>query len=367
MEKREKTIICHIATSLKNGGAEAILYRLCIMTKQKYSHHIFCLTEGGEYLTRLENAGLDVRTYKIGSSVKNLWILYKDIKYLRPDVVHCWLYYADAIGGIFAKISHVKKIIWGLHNGEVSCRFPVVKKLNGFLSYVIPTRIIAVSKAAKEYHAKYYKYSLQKIDVIYNGVDLGRFKPNQTVRKTWREKMGVECNTVLVGMIARVVPEKNHDMLISAIKTLVQRGLDIKCVLVGMGVERLKLDDQYFISFEHIENVNVIMNALDVNILCSRSEGFGNVVAEAMACGVPSIVSNIEPLRSIVRGVGFVIEKDVLEQNGDDVAQCICSVYSLMKNDRIAWEKLKRANRKTCTEKYSLNRMVKSYVAVWEM
>ena len=60
-------------------------------------------------------------------------------------------------------------------------------------------------------------------------------------------------------------------------------------------------------------------------------------------------------------------EKDVLEQNGDDVAQCICSVYSLMKNDRIAWEKLKRANRKTCTEKYSLNRMVKSYVAVWEM
>ncbi|MGZ8105975.1 hypothetical protein ACXU9T_11220 [Proteus mirabilis] len=109
----KKPKIIHIITGLNNGGAEGVLYRLC-----KYDlandHVVISLTTDGKYGSMLRDINVNViclHLKSFSSTLPSLIKLYKIIKKEKPYIVQTWMYHADLIGGIIAKLAGVKKYI----------------------------------------------------------------------------------------------------------------------------------------------------------------------------------------------------------------------------------------------------------------
>ena len=110
--------VLHIITGLNHGGAESALYRLVTFHKiDTIENIVVSMTDRGFYFNELSIEGIRVFTLDMprrSISVIGLFRLWKIIRYEKPDVVQTWMYHSDLIGGIVAKLSGVKKIIWGV-------------------------------------------------------------------------------------------------------------------------------------------------------------------------------------------------------------------------------------------------------------
>ena len=150
-----KRKILHIITGLSDGGAEAVMTRLCISSK-KYEHSVISLQGRGKHGKTLEDHGILVKTLGMNrdlSSLVNVTRLPKIIRQEAPDVVQTWMYHADLIGGIAARLARVKKVCWGVRHSSLSnksirrsTRF--VAFLCAVVSRAVPHIIICCGNAA---------------------------------------------------------------------------------------------------------------------------------------------------------------------------------------------------------------------------
>ena len=104
--------VIHIITGLNNGGAEAVLYRLCKYDKIN-KHIVISMMDYGKYGELLRNENIDVYTLDMPAgklTLNGIINLYKIIKQFKPNVVQTWMYHANLIGGIVAKIAGIKKL-----------------------------------------------------------------------------------------------------------------------------------------------------------------------------------------------------------------------------------------------------------------
>ena len=115
--------IVHIITGLGDGGAEAGLYRLVLNTPE-YGHHVISLSGSGKYGALLGAHNVPVADLRMASSplsfIKTVFRLRRFLRKEAPHVVQTWMYHADLVGGIAARLAGVKFVIWCLHNGSVS-------------------------------------------------------------------------------------------------------------------------------------------------------------------------------------------------------------------------------------------------------
>ena len=148
-EKKNKKIL-HIITSLGDGGAEGVLYRLIMCSNQNVKHSVVCLGPKDKYYDPLVKGkiSVDCLDIKISNFIKKIKILSQIIKNNKPDLVQTWLYHADLIGGIVAKYNKVNKIFWNIRTAEINIKNTKILtfifiKLCSFLSSIIPTKIIS--------------------------------------------------------------------------------------------------------------------------------------------------------------------------------------------------------------------------------
>ena len=123
--------IIHIITGLSNGGAEAVLFRLATRDGNN-CHQVISLMDAGYYGERLIAAGLKVHTLDMSRgrvTVSGITKLYKLLKVTKPDVVQTWMYHADLIGGILARLAGIRTVIWGI-------RGPFNRQLTSFQTTV---------------------------------------------------------------------------------------------------------------------------------------------------------------------------------------------------------------------------------------
>ena len=109
--------ICHVITSLESGGAEATLYNLCRVSRHHVQHVVICLQSNGKYGPLLLENGITVETLDMSRgkfSFRSFFKLCKTIKKHKPDAVQTWMYHADFLGGLAARIVGVKNIFWGI-------------------------------------------------------------------------------------------------------------------------------------------------------------------------------------------------------------------------------------------------------------
>ena len=368
--------IVHIITGLNNGGAEGVLYRLVTHDKEN-EHIVISMMDSGKYGPLLLSKGISVHFLEMKSgkaSLSAVLKLYKYLKDINPDVVQTWMYHADLIGGVVARIAGIRKIYWNLRQSNFDSSHTKsstikIAKLNGKLSKFLPTRIICCAEDAVSIHAD-LGYDKSKITVIANGYDLNTFKTNETSREAIRNEFNIGA-VPIIGMVGRYDPQKNHKGLIDALKIVKDKGYAFDLLLVGKDlnkdnkvlsnqIEKSGLQKNTYL-LDQRSDIADIMNALDIHILSSAyGEGFPNVVAEAMACGTPCIATNVGDSDKIIDNFGVVVSPSQIEE----LADAIILLLDCMK-DNDKWSKLKNDGKNHINENFSIEEMILNYKNVW--
>lgn len=367
--------ILHIITGLNDGGAEAVLYRLCTAKQDNTTHHVISLMDLGKYGPLLQDHGITVQglgSKKGVSATFHLFGLARIIRQSKPDVVQTWMYHANLIGGIAAKLARCKKIVWGirhtnLEHNKKSTR--LVSCLCARLSRQIPAAIVCCSDSAVETH-KQYGYAANKLSVIYNGYNLDSFMPSEEYRRNVRQELGVAENDILLGMVGRWSPQKDHANLLASLAIVKNTVPSFKCLIIGPNntpdnielvalISQNNLKDQVHLLGRRTD-IPAMMNALDLHILSSAfGEAFPNVVAEAMACGTPCVATNVGDAAMIVGNPDWVAPPKAPEKLAAYILKCLGDIKQQGR------EFIGTRCRQRIVDNFSLDRMVQSYQNLW--
>lgn len=370
--------VLHIITGLNNGGAEGVLYRLVVNDKIN-EHIVISMMDIGKYGPLLVEQGIKVYCLEmsIGKlSLPSIIRLYRIIKKNKPDIVQTWMYHADLIGGGVARIAGVKKIFWNIRHSNFDKKYTKnstikIAKLCGKLSHIIPKKIICCAEGAVSVHTE-LGYLKDKFIIIGNGYDLDKFKIDNNARQQVRTNLEIGAYPVL-GMVGRYDPQKNHKGLIEALNIVKKRGYRFDLVLVGRDlnarnevlvkeIRELNLESQVHL-LDQRNDIPDIMNALDFHILSSAyGEGFPNVIAEAMACGIPCIATDLGDSKVIIGNLGHIVSIN----NKVDLSNSIIKMLEEMKNKDV-WDKYRDKIRLHIEENFGLDTMIKKYNSIWEI
>jgi glycosyltransferase involved in cell wall biosynthesis len=368
--------IIHVITGLSDGGAEDVLYRLC-SNDHLNTHIVVSLMDKGKYGPLLHEEKITVHWLNMPQgrvTISGMVKLYRLIRSLKPDVVQTWMYHADLIGGVLARLAGVSRVFWGIHSSTLepgkSRRSTIaVAHLNTYLSRWIPVGIVCCAERAREVHQT-LGFAVDKLIVIYNGYDLNIFKPDTTARLRLRAEWGVDHDVPLLGMVGRFDPQKDHENLLRALTRIKQADIPFRCVLVGSGLSAANVQlvtwlEQYGLCNEVLllgqrSDVPAVMNALDLHVLSSSSEAFPNVVAEAMACGTPCVTTDVGDAAFMVGDTGWV----TLPSDAVQLARAIESALTA-RGDVADWQVRCEAARTRVVENFGLGKMITAYHAVW--
>ena len=209
------------------------------------------------------------------------------IKKYKPNIIHIHCSSATSIfESIIAKIKKIKKII--IHSHNTKCSFPIFHYLmRPFLNKISTDKIACGEEAGK------WMFSNDRFIIINNGIEIEKFKYNESTSKKLRDELRLKNNFV-VGHIGRLNDQKNQQYLIDIFNRI--NDSSISLVLVGTGPNKEILKDK-------IKNKNIIMygesdapeelyNLFDIFVMPSQYEGFPVVLVEAQANGLKCIVSD---------------------------------------------------------------------------
>jgi glycosyltransferase involved in cell wall biosynthesis len=174
-----------------------------------------------------------------------------------------------------------------------------------------------------------YGFPARKTITVHNGISTSAFVPSKENAATVRDRLGIAAEDFVLVCAARLAPEKRVDILIQAVSRVARQGLSCRCIVVGDGPLKEKLMQQansqglwgyvYFEGFQ--EDVRPYLQAGSAFILTSRTEGLPLSVLEAMACGLPCIVTNVGGNAEAVKDqvVGLVIPPGSVEAAADAI------------------------------------------------
>lgn len=316
--------VVHLITDLNVGGAERQLVELVKHSdRQLFRHVVVSMLDFGPLGAEAATAGVEVRTLGMRPgtpSLGGLISLVKLLRQVRPHILQCWMYHANLLGFLAGKLARVSRIFWGIRCSDLdfsvySFLMRCVVVVGAWLS-PFADRIVFNSEAGQKVHAD-WGYDLRKSVLIPNGFDLQIFRPNSEAGPSLRRELGLGEDTVLVGLIARFDPMKDHRTLLEAASLVVEQQPNVHFILAGNGVVRQNRELSSLIDKNRLNgNVHLLgvrqdiarLNAaLDVACLCSYGEGLSNAVGEAMACGVPCVVTDVGDSAHLVADTGRVV------------------------------------------------------------
>ena len=214
-------------------------------------------------------------------------------------------------------------------------------------------------------------YDRSKMRFIPNGYDLADFQPGLDPQGDMKSTLVADQYIPLIGTVGRFDPQKDHANLLDALTILRDRGTAFQCVLVGAGLDSCNAQIVDWIAQRGLvayvkllgrrNDIPKFMNALDLHVLPSAyGEAFPNVVAEAMACGTPCVVTDVGDAAYIVGDTGWVVPPRDASALADAIAVALLDVMDSEK--RIDRGSRARAR---IEEHFSIERMVNSYTKIW--
>lgn len=296
--------VAHLITDLDVGGAEIMLARLVeALDRRRVQSVVVSLAGRGSVARRIAASGIQVIELEMkadASSVLAFWRAVRVFRNIRPDIVHTWLYHADLIGLVAGAVAGVPAMMWNVRCSELrhpSAGIRIMLRLLAWSSRY-PAAVVFNSHAGLRAHMA-LGYRPRRSEVIPNGLAAGDFAIPAPVRDEMRRRIGAGASQ-LVGLIARMDPLKDHETFLRA-AAILRRARDVRFVLAGRGVvesdttsaliRSLGLEDAV-VRLPEQQNIAPLTAALDLAVSSSCSEGFPNVLIEAMACGVPCVATN---------------------------------------------------------------------------
>jgi glycosyltransferase involved in cell wall biosynthesis len=315
--------VVHIITCLDVGGAETMLTRLLLSAAHPgKDQFVISLKDVGPLGLQLQQQGVTVYSINMTASfagLKAFFGLVFLLRRLKPDVVQTWMYHADLCGGLAAAMAGCRRIVWGIRGTFTPIGRPWthrVMKLCARLSRFIPSKILCVAESSRQSHIA-YGYCAKRMHVIGNGLDLAAFDQLTRQKVDFRQLGGWSSEQVLIGCVGRYHPDKGQDLFIQSAAKLLLRYPACRFVMIGRDcdsanqqlqslIKQFALSDSILLLGERAD-IPSCLAGLDLFCLPSRTEGFPNVLAEAMAAGLPAVATDVGDVRRLVADTVLVV------------------------------------------------------------
>jgi glycosyltransferase involved in cell wall biosynthesis len=363
--------IVHIISSLNVGGAEMMLYRLIKQSTNNPDdqHIVISLLPKGELKSKYQAQGinvfmLDIKAKPFATCKEIISIL----KRVNPKIVQTWMYHADFIGGILARFSGFKNVFWGIRNTHVpkgSKSTYILMKILALLSYVIPKKIICVADSAKDSHVL-EGYCSKKMLTISNGYDFNSLVANSN--NNVRREFDLDDQTLVIGCLGRFHNDKGQDLFIEAVAKfshnkykfmLVGRGCDWNNAELVSHLDKYNLRESFILAGERNDVANCL-SSFDVFCMPSRTEGFPNSLAEAMAIGLPCVGFNVGDAQKLSgEGVELI--------NPNDIEALFLSLEKIASNSEVQRTLLGEKASIRVKDNFSIEKIYDEYKTVYEV
>jgi len=317
--------VVHLITDLSAHGAQMMLYKLLSRTdRTRFEPVVISMRGRGPMAEKIEALGVPVYDLKIRQPLPGPrsigWLIYL-VRRLRPDLIQGWMYHANLAAQVAKSFSRQNlSVIWSVHHSLYSLSYEksltaAIIKVSARLSK-LPDKTLYVSKTSAQQH-EIVGYTIANRVVVPIGFDIHAFIPSIGERISVRAELGVSKDAFLIGLIGRYHPMKDHTNFLTAASILIKTHPTVQFVLAGENVDtrnrtllgllnRLGVSTKVHLLGER-RDIPRITAALDVATSSSFSEGFPNAVGEAMACGVPCVVTDVGDSRWILGDTGHVV------------------------------------------------------------
>ena len=365
--------IMHIVDCLGQGGMENGLVNLVNnLDPERFEHVVYAIRSLGPNVDRLPKDR--VRVMHLGKKETGLPLqmgaLARAIREVGPDIVHSrnWGAVEAVVAGKWVGSCAVVHSEHGLET-NANTKEPWRRLCFRRLAFELADKVVSVSHQLKGLHASRTGFAARKITVIHNGVDSRRFFPDPEMRAVVRQELGLSPDELCIGSVGNLHPIKDHMTLLRAVEKLAAASTSWRLLLIGEGPEKLKLE-----SFlcghpdwrEHVSflgsssRVVEMLNAMDVYVLPSISEGISNSLLEAMATGLPVVATatggNPEVILDGDSGLLFPV---------GDPARLAEILLELRGSEDLRVRLGKRALRRA-KEDFSIDSMVRNYAQLYE-
>lgn len=316
--------ILFLIRSLNRGGAERQLVVLAKGLRER-GHDVVVAVfySGGELEKELLNAGVRIRPLNKRGRWDVFHFLHQLIRVMReerPNLLHGYLEDPNVMAVILKPFFPKVRIVWGVRNSSTDLKGcdwlgRLSFNLSRWLSQFADT-IIVNSHVGRECHVK-SGYPSARMVTIPNGIDAERFRPDLEAGRRLRGEWNVKDHETLIGLVGRLDVRKDHPVFLGAATLLAKQWKNTRFVCVGGGPADYRIRLQTLANQLGLQervlwvgvrqDMPAVYNALDIAVSSSCTEGLPNAIGEAMACGVPCVVTDVGDSAWVVGGTGEVV------------------------------------------------------------
>ncbi len=358
-----KPLMVHVITNFAGvGGAEMMLARLIQYTENQYQHVIISLMKTSSvYQSTLERC---TSHHALGwngiNTLSTIQKLRKLLKQLQPKAVQCWMYHANALTSLsIIGLAKKPKVVWGIHHSLASPKDESIStKIALGISKILskqPSHIIYCAHSSLEQHQA-FGFQNPNSQVIANGVFLDKFQPNSELHQP-----------TVIGFAGRYHPAKGYPYLFETMGLLKDENIIFKIAGSGASLdnadvkalfEQYQLDAEKVHLLDQISDMPAFYQSIDAFLMTSITEGFPNVLVEAMASGLPCISTDVGDAQYIVQDLGAIVPP----RNAQALAEAISAYVQKTEAEKQA---LKQATRERVVQNFSIETVSGQYMQVW--
>jgi sugar transferase (PEP-CTERM/EpsH1 system associated) len=360
----DRLVIAHVVWSLDIGGLERIVIDLVNrLDPARFAHVVYCLEHDG------------VLSHELGASCRALVALGKKpgVAYALPirlarlmrghrvDVVHGHNFGPMLYGGAAGCLARARAIVGTLHGPEAAEHRSLrlldrLRLFDAAIAISEHVRAVAVSRGGLD---------PSRVVTILNGVDTDRVARSGGLT---RADIGARAGDYVIGVVARLSHEKDHDTLLAAASIVASKYAAVRLVVVGDGPRRSALEAEAAVlgiadrvSFLGSRtDVPDLLPLFDLFVLPSRIEGLGITLMEAMAHSLPTVATRVGGIPEVVQDgkTGLVVECGV--------SSSMAAAIEWMIDHRDEAAEMGVRGRRRVEEEFDTSRMVARYAAVYE-
>jgi glycosyltransferase involved in cell wall biosynthesis len=331
--------IVHIISGLQVGGAERSLFNICNSSlNDSFKQYVICLGNRGYYSQKIEEIGLEI--YHINFSswhfFKSLIKFIAVLKKISPNIIQGWMNHGNFASILALLILNFKPIIyWNIRQSFYKNKNDLFYTKFLFLFNIVFSRIpkkIIINSNISKIQLQNFGFHVDSFKFIPNGFDSNYWVRDLSFRKLKRENLGIKNLDFVIGYVGRYHSMKNIILLLKAFEIISINLPNTKLVIIGQKENDFnKFEKQIFdripknqiILLNQMYDVNKYYSLFDLFILCSVSEGFPNVLGEAMSCELCCISTNVGEASALLQDVGLIIPVDDLDALVREITNCI--------------------------------------------